>query len=129
MNKTGDDNAGPVGRADDIDIYVGARIRERRVLLGMTQHQMADLIGVTYQQAHKYERGINRVSAGGLHKIAQHLGVPVGYFFEGLGTEHVVDLTQRQRMCLDLARNFTMITNAKHQEALCQLARALVSED
>ncbi|HLY58110.1 MAG TPA: helix-turn-helix transcriptional regulator, partial [Stellaceae bacterium] len=51
-------------RTQDIDRHVGARIRERRIMLGLTQQQLADLIGVTYQQAHKYERGINRVSAG-----------------------------------------------------------------
>jgi DNA-binding XRE family transcriptional regulator len=54
------------GRTQDIDHHVGARVRERRIMLGLTQQQLADLIGVTYQQAHKYERGINRVSAGRL---------------------------------------------------------------
>ena len=53
-------------------------------MLGLTQQQLADLIGVTYQQAHKYERGINRVSAGRLFEIARVLSVPVSYFFEGL---------------------------------------------
>src|SRR5512133_4381836 len=72
------------GRTQDIDRYVGARIRERRIMLGLTQQQLADLIGVTYQQAHKYERGINRVSAGRLFEIAQVLSVPVNYFFDGL---------------------------------------------
>ena len=50
-------------RAQDIDKHVGARMRERRIMLGLTQQQMAELIGVTYQQAHKYEKGINRVAA------------------------------------------------------------------
>jgi transcriptional regulator with XRE-family HTH domain len=118
----------PVNRANDTDRHVGARIRERRIMLGLSQQQMADLIGVTYQQAHKYERGINRISAGRLYEIAQVLGVPVGYFFEGLDTKRVPDLTARQRMCLELARNFSSITNEKHQEALSQLARALVVE-
>src|ERR1043166_7409292 len=45
------------GRTQDIDRHVGARVRERRIMLGLTQQQLADLIGVTYQQAHKYERG------------------------------------------------------------------------
>src|SRR5438876_11052202 len=74
----------PAGRTQGIDRHVGARVRERRIMLGLTQQQLADLIGVTYQQAHKYERGINRVSAGRLYEIAQVLSVPVGYFFEGL---------------------------------------------
>src|SRR5665213_1944577 len=57
-------------RTQDIDHHVGARVRERRIMLGFTQQQLADLIGVTYQQAHKYERGINRISAGRLFEIA-----------------------------------------------------------
>lgn len=97
-------------------------------MLGLSQQQMADLIGVTYQQAHKYERGINRISAGRLYEIAQVLGVQVGYFFEGLETQRSPDLTARQRMCLELARNFSNIANERHQEALSQLARALVGE-
>src|SRR5262249_38137644 len=75
------------GRTQDIDRHVGARIRERRIMLGLTQQQLADLIGVTYQQAHKYERGINRVSAGRLFEVAQVLSVPVSHFFEGLEQE------------------------------------------
>jgi len=116
----------PVNRANDTDRHVGARIRERRIMLGLSQQQMADLIGVTYQQAHKYERGINRISAGRLYEISQVLGVPVSYFFEGLESQKSLDLTARQRMCLELARNFSQISNEKHQEALSQLARALV---
>lgn len=80
----GDRNVPRVSRATDTDRHVGARIRERRIVLGLSQHQMADLIGVTYQQAHKYESGINRVSAGRLFEIARVLKVPVGYFFEQL---------------------------------------------
>jgi transcriptional regulator with XRE-family HTH domain len=60
-------------------------MRERRIMLGLTQQQMAELIGVTYQQAHKYEKGINRVTAGRLYHIARALCVEVGYFFEGSG--------------------------------------------
>ena len=61
-------------RAPGTDRHVGGRMRERRIMLGLTQHQMAALIGVTYQQAHKYEKGINRVAAGRLYHIAQALG-------------------------------------------------------
>lgn len=128
MSSRNDEKAKPINRANDTDRYVGARIRERRIMLGLSQQQMADLIGVTYQQAHKYERGINRISAGRLYEIAQVLGVPVSYFFEGLDTQRVPDLTTRQRMCLELARNFSQINNEKHQEALSQLARALAAE-
>src|SRR5262245_13103183 len=74
-------------RTQDIDRHVGNRVRERRIMLGLTQQQLADLIGVTYQQAHKYERAINRVSAGRLFEIAQVLSVPVSHFFDGLEQE------------------------------------------
>ncbi|WP_041040663.1 helix-turn-helix domain-containing protein [Paramagnetospirillum magnetotacticum] len=121
--------ARPANRANDTDKHVGGRIRERRIMLGLSQQQMADLIGVTYQQAHKYERGINRISAGRLFEIAQVLGVPVGFFYEGLENRRGSDLSARQRMCLELARNFTSITNERHQEALSQLARVLAAEE
>src|SRR5215218_765927 len=77
-------NETPRPRAQDIDRYVGARMRERRIMLGLTQQQLADLIGVTYQQAHKYEKGINRIAAGRLSSIARTLGVDVNWFFEGM---------------------------------------------
>jgi transcriptional regulator with XRE-family HTH domain len=115
-------------RTQDIDRHVGARIRERRIMLGLTQQQLADLIGVTYQQAHKYERGINRVSAGRLFEVAQVLGVPVSYFFDGLEQGSERGISPRERMCLELARNFAQIPNERHQEALSQLARALASD-
>src|SRR3954465_14388961 len=88
-----------------IDDHVGARIRERRIMLGLTQQQMAELIGVTYQQAHKYEKGINRIAGGRLCQIAQALGVGVGYFYEGLGGNGAsFKPIQQQRLLLELAR-------------------------
>ncbi len=112
-------------RAQEVNRYVGVRIRERRITLGLTQQEMAKLIGVTYQQAHKYERGINRVSAGRLYDIARALSVSVGYFFEQLEDAGGREMAPRQRMRLELARNFGKITNQRHQEALSYLARAL----
>jgi transcriptional regulator with XRE-family HTH domain len=115
-------------RTQDIDRHVGGRVRERRIMLGLTQQQLADLIGVTYQQAHKYERAINRISAGRLFEIAQVLGVPVSYFFAGLEQDNDRSVTPRERMCLELARNFAQIPNERHQEALSQLARVLAAD-
>ena len=113
-------------RAQDIDRHVGTRMRERRIMLGLTQQQMAELIGVTYQQAHKYEKGINRVAGGRLYTIAQALGVEVGYFYDGIGDEgDTFRPTQQQRLLLELTRNFVGISNRRHQEAICNLARAL----
>ncbi len=118
-----------------IERHVGQRIRARRTMLGLTQQQLADLIGVTYQQAHKYERGINRVSAGRLFELAKALGVEVTYFFEGLAPEaegHIPSgdvVPGRQRLCLDMARNFAKIREERHQEALSQLCRALADDE
>jgi transcriptional regulator with XRE-family HTH domain len=109
--------------AEDIDRHVGMRMRQRRIMLGLTQRQMADWIGLTYQQACKYESGANRISAGRLHLIAQSLNVDVAYFFDGLGDP--LEMTERQRAFLGLARNFIAIPNLKHQEELVSLARAL----
>jgi transcriptional regulator with XRE-family HTH domain len=124
--------AGGRSRAIDVDHYVSLRIRQRRIMLGLTQQQMAELIGVTYQQAHKYETGINRISAGRLYQIAQALGVEIGYFFEDIDPERrnkpkPAEMMPQQRMLLELARNFAGIANRKHQDALCNLARVLAN--
>ena len=120
----------PRSRAQDIDRHVGARMRERRIMLGLTQQQMAELIGVTYQQAHKYEKGVNRIAAGRLFTIAQALGVEIGYFYEGMSqTPETVAATPQQRLLLELARSFTALPSRKHQEAICTLARALANHD
>jgi len=118
-----------VPRAGGADQHVGMRIRERRIMLGLSQQQLAQMIGVTYQQAHKYERGLNRISAGRLFEIAQVLGVPISWFFEGMRPPGAaMEMSPRQRMCLELARNFALIDNEKHQEALSQMARALAQQ-
>ena len=116
-------------RAQDVDRYVGARMRERRIMLGLTQQQMAELIGVTYQQAHKYEKGINRIAAGRLFTIAQALGVDVSYFFDGMNEDRAFRPTPQQRMLLELARNFAAIGSRRHQDALCNLARVLANAE
>ena len=68
-------------------------MRERRIMLGLTQQEMAALIGVTFQQACKYENGSNRVSSGRLYRIAQALDTDVGYFFEGIGKPDLFGVT------------------------------------
>jgi transcriptional regulator with XRE-family HTH domain len=73
-------------------------MRARRIMLGLTQEQMAEHLDVTYQQLHKYEKGINRVPAGRLYNIAQALGVDVSYFSESLGSDKAFSATPQQRM-------------------------------
>ncbi|MGC2856016.1 helix-turn-helix domain-containing protein [Novispirillum sp. DQ9] len=67
---------------DPIDIHVGKRVVLRRKLLGLTQHQVAEAIGVTFQQIQKYEQGVNRVSASRLYDLSRVLQVPITFFFQ-----------------------------------------------
>ena len=67
-----------------IDVHVGERVRRRRRALGVSQEQLADKLGLTFQQVQKYERGANRVSASKLYQIAAALQASISYFFEGL---------------------------------------------
>src|SRR5215470_13225496 len=70
--------------ANATDLHVGKRLRRRRRLLGLTQQQLAESIGIRFQQIQKYECGANRVTASRLYELAVALNVPVNYFFEGL---------------------------------------------
>lgn len=67
-----------------VDLYVGSRLRLRRDLVGMTQKQLAEQVGVKFQQIQKYEAGNNRISASRMWDIAGVLGVPVSFFFDGM---------------------------------------------
>ncbi|MDG1469985.1 MAG: helix-turn-helix transcriptional regulator [Ascidiaceihabitans sp.] len=67
-----------------VDVHVGKRIRQRRWLIGMTQQTLAESVGIKFQQIQKYETGANRVSASRLWDIAEVVGVPVSFFFEGM---------------------------------------------
>jgi transcriptional regulator with XRE-family HTH domain len=116
-------------RVEAIDRCVGARVRVRRIMLGLTQRQLAELIGVTLQQEQKYESGATRVASGRLYYMARALDVDVGYFFEGMGMDDALGPTQQQRLMLDLARSFNAIPNRRHKEEIVSLARALADPD
>ncbi len=72
---------------DDIDRQLGLRVKRRRRLLGLTQRELADICGVRFQQIQKYEAAANKMSAGMIGRLAQALGVEVGYFYAGLETK------------------------------------------
>jgi transcriptional regulator with XRE-family HTH domain len=74
----------PKKQANPIDIQVGNRVRIRRMLIGMSQERLGDLLGLTFQQVQKYEKGVNRVSASKLYEIAAALNASIDYFFRGL---------------------------------------------
>jgi transcriptional regulator with XRE-family HTH domain len=65
------------------DAFVGNRVRLRRMLIGMSQEKLGELLGLTFQQVQKYEKGVNRIGAGRLWQVAQILSVPINYFYEG----------------------------------------------
>ncbi|MCX4348390.1 MAG: helix-turn-helix domain-containing protein [Alphaproteobacteria bacterium] len=77
----------PNGEANPIDVHVGNRIRLRRQLLGLSQEKLAEMLGLTFQQVQKYERGMNRVGASRLWDIGKVLSVPVNFFYEDMDEE------------------------------------------
>ena len=72
------------GRASPIDAHVGARIRLRRTLMGMSQERLGEALGLTFQQVQKYERGVNRVGASRLFDLSRVLDVPISFFFDDM---------------------------------------------
>jgi transcriptional regulator with XRE-family HTH domain len=121
-------------RVQVVDLAVARRVRLRRLELGLTLRQAAELLGVSYRQLQKYETGHNRLSAGRLHRIAEALGVEVGHFFADVDPEGLLggagpDEAGRgqRRMLLELVRHAAAIRDPKHREALCRLARDLAA--
>lgn len=117
--------------AKRIDNLVGQRIRLRRNMLGLTQEELAESLGISYQQVQKYETASNRVSAGRLFEIAAKLNTPVTYFFEGIEelaapNEPGVGGT---RMNIELVRNFALIADSPVRSALLGLIRDLARRD
>jgi transcriptional regulator with XRE-family HTH domain len=111
-----------------VDDHVGARIRLRRTMLGMTQEQLAAALTISYQQIQKYETGANRVSAGRLFEIAQRLAVEVSYFFDGVDPAVVpkeLPHGGRNRIAIDLVRNFLEIADEDQRTALANLVKTL----
>lgn len=116
--------------AHAVDIHVGKRIRHRRWAIGMTQQQLAQAVGIKFQQVQKYETGANRVSASRLWDIARTLDVPVSLFFEGLeaadGGANIQDILS-DKEAMDLLRAFHDIPDHQRRR-LFDLARALGGE-
>ena len=75
------------GKPHPVDVHAGERVWQRRKLLGMTQTDLSDALGLTFQQVQKYERGANRIGAGRLYDLAQVLDVPVNFFFKDMPPE------------------------------------------
>ena len=119
-----------------VDVHVGKRVRHRRWMVGMTQQQLGDIVGIKFQQIQKYETGMNRISASRLWDIAQALDVSISFFFEGFESEEVaaeaaMAATQDTRgdlladkEALELVRSYYAIPEAQRRR-LFDLARVL----
>lgn len=94
--------------ATDIDLHLGKRLRRRRRLLGLTQQQLADSVGIRFQQIQKYECGANRISAARLWQLASALQSPVTYFYDGLVDDDRPSAPHEEKGGEVLARKETM---------------------
>jgi transcriptional regulator with XRE-family HTH domain len=120
---------------DQIDKYVARRIRMRRIMLGLSQEDVASTLGLTFQQVQKYEKGVNRISAGRLLSLAQMLEVPLPYFFEDApGTGHPNNKTCRPshttellttRTDIEMAQAFARVRKARVRRCLVAFVEAI----
>lgn len=118
--------AGP----DPIDIHVGARVRMRRLMIGLSQQALGKAIGLNFQQIQKYERGFNRISASTLHRLAEALDVPVSFFFDALsdGPARPADNGLIRREGLELLRHYYRLDTPIRKQVY-DLVRAMGRSD
>jgi transcriptional regulator with XRE-family HTH domain len=127
----------PVRKPNDVDAHVGARLRQRRMLLGISQEQLAEMLGLTFQQVQKYERGTNRVSASRLFQLARSLDTPITWFFEDIESDRAAAKTASEseeadpmsrRETLELVRVYSRIDDRKVRKKLYEMAKALAED-
>lgn len=128
-----------------IDVHVGSRVRMRRMELGMSQERLGKLLGLTFQQIQKYEKGANRIGASRLYSIAQFLETPVQFFFDDLPAEARADLPGGESQTgappdiriadfvstaegLELNRSFQRITDHATRRHLAELVRSVAEQ-
>jgi len=133
-----------------VDAHVGSRVRLRRMLIGMSQEKLGELLGLTFQQVQKYEKGANRIGASRLFDISSILGVPVSYFFDDLpstdaamvrkaanGAAAATDVDAGPYMMefvssaegFQLVRAFTKITDPRVRKRMLELVKSLTGEE
>ncbi len=132
------------GTPNNVDVHVGQRLRVRRSLLGISQEKLAESIGLTFQQIQKYERGINRVSAGRLFQFSKILDVPVGYFYdqiEGDAMHGLVGLSDndqdafvgedddimQRKETIDLVRTYYSIQDPQKRKEMLRFMKTMTS--
>lgn len=122
---------------DPIDRHVGAKIRQKRTLLGLSQEKMAEALGITFQQVQKYENGTNRVGSSRLYNISKILGTSVGTFFDGLNKdlpeaqlkaaerEHTPDDLLNRQETINLIRNYYAIKDKAVRKKIQEMIKSL----
>ena len=135
------------GIPNPVDIHVGKRLKQRRILLGLSQTQMADMLGISFQQIQKYEKGTNRISASRLVDLSNVLDVNITYFFNEIPTNvlkqsprlmtslneessnEIKDNPMTKRETLTLVRNYYNITDEKKRRSIITLCKALAEKN
>jgi transcriptional regulator with XRE-family HTH domain len=111
-----------------VDVHVGGRVRMRRTLLGMTQTDVGNVLGLTFQQIQKNEAGMNRIGASRVYALSRILSVPVEYFFEGLEEEapaRPADNMMTKFETLKLVRAFDRISDQAVRDAILRFTKAM----
>ena len=127
----------PKKQANPVDTQVGNRVRIRRMLIGMSQEKLGDLLGLTFQQVQKYEKGVNRIGAGRLYEISRILGVPIDFFYEGVSLEGGVAESGAAPVMefvssgegLQLSLAFMKIKDSKLRKRVLDLVKSLADEE
>jgi transcriptional regulator with XRE-family HTH domain len=129
----------PKKQANPIDAQVGNRVRLRRMLIGMSQERLGELLGLTFQQVQKYEKGVNRIGAGRLFEVSRILGVPIDYFYEGANGQTVGGQAAQQNAPpimefvssgegLQLSLAFMRIRDPRVRKRMLELVKSLADE-
>jgi transcriptional regulator with XRE-family HTH domain len=135
-------------KPNPIDVHVGRRLRLRRTLLGMSQERLGQLLGLTFQQIQKYERGVNRIGSSRLYELGQILDVPISFFFDDMSdsegaqdllapglaeeaAEFAFDVPREpqfdKRETLELVRAYNRIADPAVRKRLFELTKALAN--
>lgn len=124
-----------------VDVHVGKRLRSRRTILGMSQEEIGDAVGITFQQVQKYERGLNRIGSSRLYEFACLLGVSVSYFFEDFQEEPTKIETLAEeggafeyeqfnnKEVLTLVRSYYAIKDMKVRKKILSLVKTLSNSE
>jgi transcriptional regulator with XRE-family HTH domain len=125
-----------------VDMHVGSRVRMRRLMLGISQEELADALDLSFQQVQKYEKGANRIGASRLEHISRFLQVPVAFFFEGASDASTAAASEQDTRSialmdkfvssqegLRLARSFTQIEDEDVRRRIVDLVQAIGSKN